>query len=143
MGKHVINPEQLRLIMRPDEIMGTAVRSRDSQRGGITQSQKWAQAREEAAKPRGEGHGSGVFDSVMKEGLTSHVNLRLPEEPGGDVEMGEGAHRVVSAKMKEEATGREQWVPVQHVEHHERGWEYGPEYDRAYPQNVRPDWGPG
>ena len=136
-GSHVINADQLRLLMRPSEIVDVVTGSKDADERGITQAEMWPIKRRESRKPRGTGHGSGVYDSIKAEGYTKHVNLKLDQR--GKFRIGEGGHRT-GAGLELEAEGKDVWVPVHHVEPHARGWEYGPAYDKAYPQNVRPGW---
>lgn len=134
-----VQPHQFKLFMTPGEIMGSVTGSGDRWTGlNETMSEMWDRKEEESRVPlhvRRSGevlHGSGVYDSIAKEGVTSHVEIR-PRVDGG-LFMRNGHHRVAAAAAVERDTGRQQYIPVNY------GVIDQSEYKKHYPQNVRKGW---
>jgi hypothetical protein len=79
-----------------------------------------------------------VYDSVAREGVTSHVELAW--DPGEERPMiPNGHHRLAAARAVERDTGRNLYVPTHNIDmgHPDRFLD-APE--ELYPQNVRKDW---
>ena len=131
-----VHPGQLKLFMTPGEIIGQVKSSADLY-GSESMEEMWSRKEHESKFPRDPKnwrHGSGVYESVAKEGVTSHVEITPYEHRGESaLHMGEGHHRVAAAAAVERDTGREQFVPV--MEHMSRE-----QYKKMYPQNLREGW---
>lgn len=110
------NPNQLKLFMRPNEIMDTI---KDSIDVGMVDNQlrmskdqskimntMWGMKRREL---RGKQY-RGLTESIKEHGVMRPVTIEdLPGEP---LRMGQGHHRVVASAKVEKETGRQVYIPV-------------------------------
>ena len=129
--------EQLRMFMRPHEVMGLVTESVDrptkrEQSFGLSVSRTMEQLWEGKRKDLGDSH-AGLEEDVERHGVEKPITIVPPHEewnPEGYT-MGQGHHRVVAAEMAEKETGAEQYLPVQYDEDFNYGhygdiiWPYG------------------
>lgn len=136
-----VHPNQFKLFMSPSELIGSVTGSGDRLTGlNETMSEMWNRKEKESRGPRQVSkhgytlsHGSGVYNSIASEGVTSHVFVR-PGETG--LYMENGHHRVAAAAAVERETGRQQYIPVNYSASENDEDFYG----KHYPQNVRKNW---
>lgn len=110
------DPNQLKLFMRPQELMGTVKHSVDEvivdrdvrreKKQDKTMSSMWDIKRSELQGP----HYSGLVDSIKKHGVLRPVTIE--DVSGNPLTMGQGHHRVAAANMVEQQTGRQIFIPV-------------------------------
>lgn len=143
--------EQLKLFMSPSELQGYTFPGDLSEIE--TADRMWARKEREARKPAsGRDHGSGVYESIAKEGVTSHVTVMHGDTSDPKPMLAEGHHRTASAAAIERDLGKQQFIPIHHVDidagsyrrtawgdvNHISAFDDSP--DDLYPQNVRKDW---
>jgi len=69
---------------------------------------------DQSLHPMGSPHGSGVHDSVARQGVINPV--QLVHGMGRSLLMGQGHHRTAAAADIEHATGQDKWVPIIHTD---------------------------
>ena len=120
-----LHPEQMRLFMRPSEIMSSVTGSEDAYEAGESLERTWDRKEWETKQPKGKHRSGGLYKTLKKEQVRNPVELYVrqgtklnPWEPMSEhLEMGEGHHRVAAAAAVERATrGRvTHWVPVEYL----------------------------
>lgn len=119
------DPNQLKLFMRPQELMDTVQHSadegivdRDLRNKGTRKdimTSVWGTKRRELYGP----HYSGLVESIKKHGVIRPVTIEdIPNQP---LSMGQGHHRVAAANMVEQQTGRQIYIPVTYDEDYSHG----------------------
>ena len=132
--------EQLKMFMTPDELKSYA---EPMDRADIeTAEGMWKRKERESKAPEHWGyHGGGVYDSIAKEGVTSHVEVWHDRQGPA---LSDGHHRVAAAAAVQRDTGRQQFIPIEHeAANASSSWDPLHGYDRRYPQNVRKGWAKG
>jgi len=130
--------EQLRMFMRPREVMALVTESVDRPVGlsstvsstpGWTMEKVWEGKR----KDLDDSH-AGLEEDVEIHGVQKPITIVPPhkENPEGYT-MGQGHHRVVAAEMAEDATGDEQYIPVQY----DKDFNYGHYGDIIWPYGAK------
>ena len=110
------DPNQLKLFMRPQELMDTIRYSSDesvvdkSTRAegdrDKTMSSLWSIKRSELYGR----HYSGLVESIKNHGVLRPVTIE--DRSGAPLTMGQGHHRVAAANMVEQNTGKPVFIPV-------------------------------
>jgi hypothetical protein len=99
--------EQLKMFMKPSEINPDE---------SVDAAAYWPSTMDELWQRKLEaGQGSGLEDSVRREGVKTPVQL-IHDPRTGKTTMGHGHHRVAVAKNLESVEGKELYVPVLHSE---------------------------
>lgn len=112
---HHLNPNQMRMFMRPGEIKEHIAGSVDHE--DVGKGATWTGKQNDFL--RNSIQGSGVKTPVIltpagSESARRYINADVAS--GGGVVMGNGHHRVENAHRAEQATGRQVYVPVLHDE---------------------------
>lgn len=105
---HHLNPNQMRMFMRPDEIKGSIFSSIDGMPVGSHAD--WEE--KDSDFLRHSVAGSGVKTPVVL--YPAHSEYVSPDHYGGGMNMGNGHHRVQNAHRLQQETGQEIYVPVIH-----------------------------
>lgn len=128
---------QLKLFMTPGELMSSAVPGDHESQPALSLESFWANKEREARTERDwSRRGSGVYNSIAQEGVTSHAWLYHSDAPPKVIE---GHHRVAAAAAVERDLNKQQFIPVYHSS--DASWmEDMPDDPKHYPQNQRPDW---
>lgn len=142
-----LNKEQLRMFLRPDEVVNLVDSSVDQQEDYLTGYKQtvddlWKDKREELDKFVTY---SRLVPSIKKHGIQRPITIVPPDEYDISKEfvMGEGHHRVMAAKALEEETGKEVYIPVVYSRHWDETSdpEYTPEpFDDEY-YSYKPPYG--
>lgn len=116
-----LNPNQLKMFMRPDEVMDAVDGSYDFGTVRKLRNKVDTKLRYEASAPgSADGYvgyddqetGPSLYESVRDGGVRDPIILQQRDD--GGVSMGNGHHRLAAAKMAEEKTGTDKYLPVLH-----------------------------
>lgn len=110
------NPNQLKLFMRPNEIMDTItdsidvgmvdVQTRMTKKQPKIMKEVWSRKRREL---RGKQY-SGLTESIKQHGVIRPITIQ--DIPGEPLRVGQGHHRIVASAKVEKETGRQIYIPV-------------------------------
>jgi hypothetical protein len=107
-------PVQLPMFMKAEHVLGSLTGTVDSS----FDDPEDVMARKLVESKRSKGHGSGVHESVSKEGVLNAV--QLVHGTHGALMMGHGHHRVAAAAEISRREGRDMWIPVTHTDASEK-----------------------
>lgn len=116
-GRDVLNadqvgPMQLPMFMRARDLADSLTGTLDKSEYSV---EEVMEHKLRASKGRmGHGHGTGVYDSVAREGVLNPV--QMVHGMNNSLLMGQGHHRVAAAEDIERQTGKDKWVPVVHTD---------------------------
>jgi hypothetical protein len=119
------DPNQLKLFMRPQELMDTVkyssdegIVNRETRNKGTREeimSSVWGTKRSELYGP----HYASLVNSIKTHGVLRPVTIE--DIPGKPLAMGQGHHRVAAANMVEQQTGKPVFIPVTYDEDYSHG----------------------
>lgn len=126
-----LNPNQFKLFYGAQELQNAVTRSGDreylaDEEGNVYRDeegnfareslpQMWDRKLEESKKPEYTGHGSGVYDSMMSEGVRPHTSLTVHHPtPDNGLQLADGHHRLAAAADIERTTGKNMWIFTNH-----------------------------
>jgi hypothetical protein len=136
-----LNPNQFKLFYGAQELQDAITDSNDRNvlydaaagemmrdDNGILQKESmpdmWSRKLQESKQREGYGHGSGVYDSMMSEGVRPHTSLKLyhADQPGVNNKrvIADGHHRVAAAADIERTTGKNMWIFTDHADNYTR-----------------------
>ena len=114
--------QQLRMFMRPGEILDTIQGSADAGAGRSNVEHMVRGSKLDTAQGRQSGN-TTLYESIRQGGVRKPIILYPGSEHGGYAGedsrsahfwLGNGHHRVASAEEAERATGKQQYIPVVH-----------------------------
>jgi hypothetical protein len=130
-----LNPNQFKLFYGAQELQNSITKSGDlkatidsdgymqrDEEGSFqyeTLPEMWSRKVQESKQREGSGHGSGVYDSMLSEGVRPHTSLRVHHvSSGDDLQVSDGHHRVAAAADIERTTGRNMWIFTDHADNY-------------------------
>lgn len=119
------NPDQFKLFMTGVEWQDQITHSTDGPIDTV-----WQEKELRSRLPKDSGHGSGVYDSMAKDGyvgkksVNSQPSIVIEDSPSGKstrMVQSEGHHRVAAAAAVERETGKPVYIPTNYFDNSKAG----------------------